>query len=122
VPSDILIILLCLRTLTVLYAERGVVIAVHEDKVGGMEDRLLGGAESDDDVSSSVKSVKVDMVLEGITREGAELLKILERRLRSVSSVKVDNDGVAERYSLMKSVESLLMSDRAEEDDGDGGS
>jgi hypothetical protein len=120
VPSDILIMLLCLRTLIVLYVERDVVVRVAVDKVGGIEDRLLSGVESDDAVSSPMKSVKVDMVLEERTTEGAELSKMLERRLRSVNSVKVDNDGVAER-SPLKSVESLLKSDNAEDDNSDSG-
>jgi hypothetical protein len=113
--------LLCLRTLIVLYAERGVVITVAVDKVGGMDDRLLGGVESDDTVSSSVKSVKVDMVLEEGTAARVELLKMLERRLRSVNSVKVDNDGVVEKCSPLKSVESLLKFDNTEDDDGESG-
>jgi hypothetical protein len=86
-----------------------------------MDDRLLGGVESDDTVSSSVKSVKVDMVLEEETAEAAELSKMLERRLRSVNSVKVDNDGVAEWCSTLRSPESLLKSDNAEEDNGESG-
>jgi hypothetical protein len=121
VPSDILIMLLCLRTLIVLYTELDVVMIVAVDNVGGMDDRLLGGVESDDEVSSSVKSVKVDMVFEERTTEGVELSKMLERRLRSVNSVKVDNDGVAERCSPPERAQSLLESDNAEEDNGENG-
>jgi hypothetical protein len=68
------------------------VIAVTVDKVGGMEERLLGGVESEDEVSSSVKSVKVDMVFEDVTMDGAEPLNTLGQRLCSVSSVNVDID------------------------------
>jgi hypothetical protein len=120
VPSDILIMLLCLRTLVVLCIERGVVIAVTVDKVGGMEERLLGGVESSDGVSSSVKSVKVDMVFEEATTDGVEPFDILWRRLCSVNSVKVDIDEEAGRCSLLKNEESPLKSVNVTEDAGDG--
>jgi hypothetical protein len=100
--------------------ERGVVIAVTVDKVGGMEERLLGGVENSDGVSSSVKSVKVDMVFEKATIDGAEPSKMLEPRLCSVNSVSVDTDEGAGRCSLLGSEESPLKSDIVTEDAGDG--
>jgi hypothetical protein len=120
VPSDILIMLLCLRTLEILCAERGVAVTVAVDKVGGMEERLLGGVESEDGVSSSVKSIKVDMVFEKATTDGAEPLDILWRRLCSFNSVKVDIDEEAGRCSLLRSEESPLKSVNVTEDAGDG--
>jgi hypothetical protein len=96
------------------------VIAVTVDKVGGMEERLLGGVEREDEVSSSVKSAKVDMVFEKATIDGAEPSKMLELRLCSVNSVKVDIDEEAGRCSLLGSEESPLKSDILTEDAGDG--
>jgi hypothetical protein len=104
----------------ILCTERGVVIAVTVDKVGGMEERLLGGVENSDGVSSSVKSVKVDMVFEKAITDGVEPLDILWRRLCSVNSVKVDTDEEAGRCSLLGSEESPLKSVNVTEDAGDG--
>ena len=57
--------LLCLRTLIILDGDLDVVvIAVAVDKVGGSDERLLGGVDSDEEDCISEKSVKVDMVLE----------------------------------------------------------
>jgi hypothetical protein len=112
--------LLCLRNLVVLCTERVVVMAVRVDKVGGIEERLLGGVESEDEVSSSVKSVKVDMALEETATDGAEPLKMLESRVCSVISVNIDTDEEVGRHSRRKSLESPLKSDNNKEDAGDG--
>jgi hypothetical protein len=95
-------------------------MAVAQDKVGGMEERLLGGVERDDEVSSSEKSVKVDMALEEVTTDGADLLKMLERRLRIVNSDKGDTDRGAGEYSALKDAESLTKPVNGDEEDGDG--
>lgn len=66
-PSVNLVISLCLgfRSLTILYGERDVLVLA-DDKLGGTEERLLGGVENDDGVSSSESSVNVDMDLVGV--------------------------------------------------------
>lgn len=112
--------LLCFRTLIVLYVERGVLMVVAEDKVGGTEERLLGGVESDDGVSSSEKSVKVDMTLEDATTDGTDLLKMLKPRLRIVNPVKADTHGGAGGCSPLKSVEPLTKPLNGDDEDGDG--
>jgi hypothetical protein len=112
--------LLCFRALMILCTERGVVIAVTVDKVGGMEERLLGGVENSDGVSSSVKSVKVDMVFEKATIDGAEPSKMLEPRLCSVNSVSVDTDEEAGGCSPLMGVKLLSKWDNVKEDAGEG--
>jgi len=92
-PSVNLVISLCLRTLITLCGDRGVLVVLAEDTVSGIEERLLGGVESDEAVSSSENSVKVDMPLEEPVTDGAEFLKMLERRGRKPNSFKADTDG-----------------------------
>jgi hypothetical protein len=63
--------------LILLYGELGVVIVVAVDKVGGIDERLLGGADSDEEDCTSEKSVKVDMTLEEAATDEAERLPTL---------------------------------------------
>ena len=112
--------LLCFRILATLYAERGVLTVVAEDKVGGIEERLLGGVESDGETSISEKSVKVDMALEDATTDGANLSNMLERRLRTVNSVKVDTDDSVGGVSRWESTECPLRMISVDGEDGDG--
>lgn len=64
--------LLCLRTLIILYGDLDVLmVAVVVDKVGGSEERLLGGVGSDEEDCISEKSVKVDMALGEAAMDGA---------------------------------------------------
>lgn len=90
-----------------LYDERGalVVVLVTDAKVGVIEERLLGGVESDEDVSSSEKSVKVDMPLEEAITDGADLWKTLERRLRPLDSANVvEEAGDGRSYGPLRSL------------------
>lgn len=68
-------------------------VVVTDDKVGVIGTRLIGGVERVEEVSSSENSVKVDILLEEPTTDGAEFLKILERRLPTLDPVKFDTDG-----------------------------
>ena len=71
-------------------------------------------------MSSSEKSVKVDMALEDATTDGADFLKMLEPRLRIVNPVKADTDGGAGGCSPLKSVEPLTKPVNGDDEDGDG--
>lgn len=112
--------LLCLRTLIFWCEDVGVVTAVAAvDKVGGMDERLLGGVDSDEEDCVSEKSVKLDMALEEAATEGAERMQRLGPALRSVRSVKVDIDVVSRIWSL-RHAGSLLESANVCIEAGDG--
>lgn len=118
-PSDISIIALCFLTFTTLYGrelERVVVV----DKVGGTDERLLGAVHTDDEESSSEKLVKVDMVLEEGAADAVEPFDMLERRLCSVNSVKVEMDEDAGRPPPLRDAESSSRSANVVEEAGDG--
>lgn len=54
----------------ILYGEWDVLVVVADDKVGGIDERLLGGVEIDEEVSSSENLVNVDMPLEVVESAG----------------------------------------------------
>lgn len=74
----------------ILYGGRDVLLVVTDDNEAGIEERLSGGVERVEEVSSSENSVKVDMPLEELMTDGAESLKVLERRLPTLDPAKVD--------------------------------
>lgn len=94
------------------------VVAV--DKVGGIDERLLDGADGDDEDCTSERSVKVEMALEEAATDVAERTPTLEPWLCSVSSVKVDIDEESCAWSSMRDVESSLKSANVTEEAGDG--
>lgn len=54
----------------ILYGEWDVLVVVADDKVGGIDERLLGGVEIDEEVSSSENLVNVDIPLEVVESAG----------------------------------------------------
>ena len=95
-------------------------IVVAVDKVGGIDERLLGGADSEDEDCTSEKSVKVEMALEEAATDGAERVPALDPWLCSVRSVKVDIDEESCAWSSMRDTESSLKSTNVTEEAGDG--
>lgn len=90
------------------------------DKVGGIDERLLGGADSDEEDCISEKSVKVDIALEEVATDGAERIPPLEPWLCSVRSVKVDIDEESGTWSSIRLAESSVKSVNVPEEAGDG--
>lgn len=112
--------LLCLRTLVLLCEELGFVMVVAVDKVGGTDERLLGGVDSAEEDCISEKSVRVYMALEEATMEGADRIETLESWLCSVRSVKVDIVEEFDACSPMLDAESSLKLANVPGEAGDG--